>query len=199
MKKVTSFSSSAGLKEVTGKGWRPAPCRWRKADPGAVSQGQRRSQKERQPRAWSLERKETGRLCRSPRVETRKLGSAKSPPPRRPRPPGPPASGPMGVTLWGGVACAQVPPRPARSVAFAVVRAARRRAGPALSPPSSPPPAAGDTGFCSPGPRAIVSLVHGEFPRGALGLPGQCLGGWRQAGTRPRGWAEGSGQHGACG
>lgn len=80
-----------------------------------------------------------------------------------------------------GVACAQVPPRPARSVASAVVRAARRRAGPALSPPSSPPPVAGSTGFAARYPGAIVNPLHGEFPWESTGA--QASG--SEAGARP--------------
>lgn len=91
-----------------------------------------------------------------------------------------PASGPMGVALRG-VACAQVPPRPARSVASAVVRAARRRAGPALSPPSSPPPVAGSTGFAARYPGAIVNPLHGEFPWESTGAQASDS----EAGARP--------------
>lgn len=66
--------------------------------------------------AGAAERKETRRLCWSPRVETRKRGAAaKCPPPRRPRPPGNPASRPMGVARAGrGLRTGAAPARPFR-------------------------------------------------------------------------------------
>lgn len=143
--KLNGLSPSARLKEVTGKGRRAAP--WRKADLGSAGQGQRESEVERmKEREQPSGRKRRGfagdHVLRRGSVSA----AAKCPPPRRPRPLGVRRPGQWAWPVWG-VACAQVPPRPARSVASAVVRAARRRAGPALSPPSSPPPVAGYTGF----------------------------------------------------
>lgn len=66
--------------------------------------------------AGAAERKETRRLCWSPRVETRKRGAAaKCPPPRRPRPPGEsgiPANGRGPCGAWPAHRCRPGPPVP---------------------------------------------------------------------------------------
>lgn len=152
-----------------------------KADLGTISQGQERSQTKKEPGTGAVERKKTWRFGGSPRVESRRSPVLLSALPLAgPAHPGPGirANGRDTVGAWPAHRCRPGPPVPSP-----LPSCVRLGGGPGLRSLRllPPPPAAGDTGLCSPGPRAIVSPVHGESPKEPVGSRAS----GSEAGARP--------------
>lgn len=177
--KLNGLSPSARLKEVPGKGRRAAP--WRKADLGSAGQGQRESEVERmkeleQPSGRKRRGFAGDHVLRRGSVSA----AAKCPPPRRSRPLGGPAAGPMGVARVGrGLRTGAAPARPFRRLRRRACSSAEGRAC-ALSA-FLPTSGCRLHWFCSPVPGVIVNPLHGEFPWESTGA--QASG--SEAGARP--------------